>query len=351
MARLLVTGGAGFIGANFVRRRAAAGADETIVVLDALTYAGNAANLADLPDVGFVQGDIRDVERVRGLLRERRLDTIVHFAAETHVDRSIGGPAAFIDTNVVGTHALLAAAKAEWLDAGGGRPHRFHHISTDEVFGSLGERDAAFTEASPYAPNSPYAASKAGSDHLVRAYHRTYGLATTTSHCSNNYGPYQHREKLIPLCLIHCLTGRPLPIYGDGRHVRDWLHVADHCRAIDLVLEHGRAGETYAIGGGEERDNLDLVTTLCGIVDRCFADDPELKRRFPAAPPATGQPCASLIAFVPDRPGHDRRYAINDAKVRAELGYRPQHSLADGLAATVRWYLDNAAWWRAGERV
>jgi dTDP-glucose 4,6-dehydratase len=339
MARLLVTGGAGFIGTNFVHYWSREHPDDEIVVLDALTYAGNRENLAGARHL-FVHGDIRDTELVQRLLSEHALDTIVHFAAESHVDRSISGPDAFVDTNVGGTHSLLKAARAEWLDRGGGRPHRFHHISTDEVYGSLGPEDPGFTESTPYAPNSPYAASKAASDHLVRAYNRTFGLETTLTSCSNNYGPFQYPEKLIPLFLKNCLTGVALPIYGDGRQVRDWLHVEDHCRGIELALLRGRPGEAYNIGGGEELPNLALIDTLCATVDRAFAQDASLARRFPAAPAARGEPSASLKSFVTDRLGHDRRYAIDHGKARAELGYEAQRSFADGLEATVRWYLE-----------
>jgi dTDP-glucose 4,6-dehydratase len=271
MANLLITGGAGFIGTNFVHYWSRHHADDLLVVLDALTYAGNRANIDGLP-LTFVEGDIRDTDLVRRLLSEHAIDTIVHFAAESHVDRSIEGPDAFIDTNINGTHSLLKAARSEWLDAGTGRPHRFHHISTDEVYGSLGPDDPAFSETTPYAPNSPYAASKAASDHLVRAYNRTYGLQTSITSCSNNYGPYQYPEKLIPLFLNNCLTGQKLPIYGDGMNVRDWLHVEDHCRGIELVLQRGRPGEAYNIGGGEELPNLILIDTLCSTVDRLFAE-------------------------------------------------------------------------------
>jgi dTDP-glucose 4,6-dehydratase len=255
-----------------------------------------------------------------------------------------------VQTNVVGTHALLGAAKAEWLDAGSGRPHRFHHISTDEVYGSLEAQDPPFTESSPYAPNSPYAASKAAGDHFVRAYHHTFGLQATTTHCSNNYGPFQHPEKLIPLCLINALMGRPLPIYGDGLNVRDWLHVDDHVRGVERALAAGRPGEAYNVGGGEERTNLSLIGALCGLVDRLFGADAELSRRFPDAPAATGRATEELIALVADRPGHDRRYAVDDAKARAQLGYRPLRRLEEGLEETVRWYLDNDRWWRSGRQ-
>jgi len=263
MADLLVTGGAGFIGANFVRYWRTRHPDARIVVLDALTYAGNRANLDGIAEVTLVVGDIRDTPLVERLLQAEQLDTLVHFAAESHVDRSIDGPDAFVDTNVQGTHSLLKAARAVWLDRGSGRPHRFHHISTDEVYGSLGPDDPPFSESTPYAPNSPYAASKAGSDHLVRAYHHTFGLQTTVTNCSNNYGPYQFPEKLIPLFVINCLTGRPLPIYGDGLNVRDWLHVEDHCRGIELALARGRPGESYNIGGGEAVPNLRVIDAMC----------------------------------------------------------------------------------------
>ena len=345
MAELLVTGGAGFIGANFVRwwreRRPA----DAIVVLDVLTYAGNRTSLDGAPDVDFVHGDIRDTPLVHSLLAERKLDTIVHFAAESHVDRSIEGPDAFIETNLVGTHSLLKAAKAVWLDRGTGRPHRFHQISTDEVYGSLGTDDRAFAETSPYAPSSPYSASKAGSDHLVRAYHHTYGLETTTTNCSNNYGPRQFPEKLIPLSLINGLLGRPLPIYGDGLQVRDWLHVEDHVRGIGLALERGRAGQTYNVGGGAEMANLAVVDAICAAVDAAFAAG--LADRFPEAPAARGRPTSTLKTHVADRPGHDRRYAIDWTKIGSELGYSPARTFEAGIRETVAWYLANEVWWRA----
>ena len=346
MANLLVTGGAGFIGANFVHYWRAAHPDDAIVVLDALTYAGNRASLDGAENVELVVGDIGDTALVEKLLAEREIDTIVHFAAESHVDRSIAGPDAFISTNVVGTHSLLRAARKQWLDSGSGRPHRFHHISTDEVFGSLGADDPAFSETTAYAPNSPYSASKAASDHLVRAYHHTYGLETTTSNCSNNYRPYQFPEKLIPLFLLNCLHGRPLPIYGDGMNVRDWLHVADHCLGIEAVLASGRVGETYNIGGGAELPNMAVIDRVCAIVDRAFAEDPALAARFPDAPAARGEPTASLKTFVTDRAGHDRRYAIDERKARAELGYAPQRTFEEGLEQTLGWYLANEDWWR-----
>jgi dTDP-glucose 4,6-dehydratase len=344
VSHLLVTGGAGFIGANFVHYWETQHPDDTITVLDALTYAGNRANLAGAR-AAFVEGDIRDTALVEGLLGDRNIDTIVHFAAESHVDRSINGPAAFIDTNVIGTLSLLTAARSVWL-AREAKPHRFHHVSTDEVYGSLGPDDPAFSETTSYAPNSPYSASKAASDHLVRAWHHTYGLAVTTSNCSNNYGPFQFPEKLIPLFLINALHGRPLPIYGDGMQIRDWLHVEDHCRGIEAVLLEGRVGETYCIGGGAELPNITVIDTLCSAVDAAFATDRTLATRFPEAAAAHGRPTASLKVNVTDRPGHDRRYAINEARARNELGYAPARDFSTGFAATLAWYLDNECWWR-----
>lgn len=346
MASLLVTGGAGFIGANFVRYWRQHHPDDGVVILDALTYAGNRENLDGMDGIDFVHGDIRDEERVGDVLRDRKIDTLVNFAAESHVDRSIDGPDAFLDTNVIGTHSLLKAARTAWLDTGSGRPHRFHHISTDEVYGTLGPGDPPFTETTPFAPNSPYAASKAASDHLVRAYHHTYGLQVTTSNCSNNYGPYQFPEKLIPLFLLNALTGRELPIYGDGQQVRDWLYVEDHCRGIELVIDKGRVGETYNIGGGAELPNLSVIDILCASVDAAFTAAPELARRFPDAPAARGQPTASLKSFVRDRPGHDRRYAIDETKIREELGYLPSGSFETYFQMTLNWYLEHEDWWR-----
>ncbi len=347
MAKLLITGGAGFIGANFARFWRRTRPNDTLVVLDALTYAGNRASLEGIDGLDFVQGDIRDYDLVHRLLTERDLDTLVHFAAESHVDRSIHGPDAFIDTNVIGTHTLLKAAKAAWLETGSGRPHRFHHVSTDEVFGSLGPRDPAFSEITPYAPNSPYSASKAGSDHLVRAYQHTYRLQTSTSNCSNNYGPYQFPEKLIPLFILNALEGKALPIYGDGMNVRDWLHVEDHCHGIGLVLDKGRSGETYCIGGGAEMTNLTMIDAICTGIDEAFAANPELAKRFPKAPAAKGEATRSLKTFVTDRPGHDQRYAIDPSKAQKELGYAPQHDVNGGLAQTIDWYLAHEPWWRA----
>ncbi|HVC02290.1 MAG TPA: dTDP-glucose 4,6-dehydratase [Steroidobacteraceae bacterium] len=349
--KLLVTGGAGFIGANFVRHwlRSVPG-DGRLVAYDALTYAGNRDNLAGLesdPRFRFVQGDICDEAAVGGALEEYAIDTIVHFAAESHVDRSILGPDDFIRTNVVGTHVLLKAAKARWLAGVHPAPHRFHHVSTDEVYGSLGPDDPPFHEGTPYAPNSPYSASKAGSDHLVRAYHETYGLATTISNCSNNYGPYQFPEKLIPLVLINILAGKPLPVYGDGLQIRDWLHVADHCAAIARVLAKGRAGEVYNIGGNAETTNLSIVHTLCALVDARFAADPALRAAYPDSPAAKGARSLDLVTHVRDRLGHDRRYAIDFRKAARELGYAPSRTIERGLSETIDWYLGQPAWWQA----
>jgi dTDP-glucose 4,6-dehydratase len=320
---LLVTGGAGFIGSNFVLSTIAE-TGESLVNLDKLTYAGSLRNLEALRGDSrhvFIQGDICNQPLVRDLLRKYKPRAIVHFAAESHVDRSIAGPAPFIQTNVVGTFSLLEEARAH------SRELVFLHVSTDEVYGSLGPSDAPFTEVTPYAPNSPYSASKAAADHLVRAYHHTYGVATLTTNCSNNYGPYQFPEKLIPLMIGNALAGKPLPVYGDGLNVRDWLYVADHCAAIRRVLEKGRPGEVYNIGGGAEKTNIDLVRTICSLLDE-------------ASPRSSGR-YADLISFVKDRPGHDRRYAIDSSKIARELGWRPQESFDSGLRKTVQWYLEN----------
>jgi dTDP-glucose 4,6-dehydratase len=346
---LLITGGAGFIGTNFVRHWLGRPATGRVVVFDALTYAGNIENLAGLeanPRFTFVRGDICDEAAVRGLLEHYAIDTLVHFAAESHVDRSILGPDEFIRTNVVGTHALLKAAKSAWIDRKSVPAHRFHHVSTDEVYGSLSPTDAPFHEATPYAPNSPYSASKAGSDHLVRAYHETYGLHTTITNCSNNYGPYQFPEKLIPLIIINILSGQPLPVYGDGLQVRDWLHVADHCAAIELAITRGKAGEVYNVGGNSETTNIEIVRMLCALVDEYFGNDRELRAAFPESPPAKGGRASDLITHVRDRPGHDRRYAIDYRKARRALGYAPARDLASGLRATLEWYLANTRWWQ-----
>ena len=333
---VLVTGGAGFIGSNFVLEWLGQ-SQEPLVNLDKLTYAGNLANMAgvrgDTRHI-FVHGDIGNAALVRSLLESHRPRAIVNFAAESHVDRSILGPAEFIRTNVVGTFTLIEAARSYWgaLPEAEKDGFRFLHVSTDEVYGSLGPKDPAFTEITPYAPNSPYAASKAGSDHLVRAYHHTYGLPTLTTNCSNNYGPYQFPEKLIPLVILNALAGKSLPVYGDGSNVRDWLYVLDHCSAVRTVLERGRPGEVYNVGGASEKQNIEVVREICAALD-------ELRPR----PQATGS-YAKLIRFVTDRPGHDRRYAIDAAKFRGELGWKPQESFASGLRRTVQWYLEHGEW-------
>ncbi len=350
MANLLVTGAAGFIGANFVYYWLDTYPGDRVIGLDALTYAGNHESIRaaeNNPAFRFVHGDIRDQALIEKLLREEKIDTIVHFAAESHVDRSISGPDAFIDTNIGGTHSMLKAARAVWLDGSEGRlPHRFHHVSTDEVYGTLGPNDPPFTESTPYAPNSPYSASKAASDHLVRAYHHTYGLEVTTSNCSNNYGPYQFPEKLIPLVLINILHGKALPIYGDGKQIRDWLYVDDHARGIDLIIKKGRLGETYNIGGHNEWTNIDIVNLICKLMDERFAADPQMKEKYPDAPAARGEKANSLITYVKDRPGHDQRYAIDAAKTTAELAYKPVESFETGIDKTISWYLDNEGWWQ-----
>jgi dTDP-glucose 4,6-dehydratase len=347
--RLLVTGGAGFIGSNFVHHWIYNHPDDRVVVLDLLTYAGNRANLNLIQghaSFRFVRGDIGDTALVERLLTEESLDTIVHFAAESHVDRSIVGPDAFIETNVSGTHSLLKAAKKIWVEQRRVPEHHFHHVSTDEVYGSLGADDPAFTEGTQYAPNSPYAASKAASDHLVRAYHHTYGLKVTTSNCSNNYGPYHFPEKLIPLVIVNILNGQPLPVYGDGRNIRDWLHVSDHCRGIEAVLRGGRSGEVYNIGGRSERRNVDLVHSLCTVADDLFAKDAELRTRFDSSPCAAAASAKDLIRFVADRPGHDRRYAIDCTKIERELGFECAVTVEQGLRRTFEWFVKNEAWWR-----
>ena len=334
MKNVLVTGGAGFIGSNFVRYLLEADPQVQIINLDALTYAGSLENLKDLPNADhhtFVQGDICNRDFVRDLLRQYQIDTIIHFAAETHVDRSILGPEPFIQTNVIGTFTLLEAARQYWqvenvlpLDQ-----VRFHHVSTDEVYGTLAPDDPAFSETTPYAPNSPYAASKASSDHLVRSYNHTYQLPVTISNCSNNYGPRQFPEKLIPLVILNALTGKHLPVYGDGQQIRDWLFVTDHCEAIHKIVVDGKPGETYNIGGNNQPANLTIIETICDLLD-------ELQ---PLA-----EPHRSLIKFVTDRPGHDRRYAMNISKIERDLGWKPRHSLTDGLLATVQWILANPEW-------
>ncbi len=340
----VVTGGAGFIGANFVRRTLAH-SPRSVVILDKLTYAGNLASLGDLPQGGrltFIQADIADRAAVREVLAAHRPTAVVNFAAETHVDRSIDGPDAFVHTNLVGTFQLLEAARRYWsaLPDRQKREFRFLHVSTDEVYGTLGP-EGLFSEETPYAPNSPYSATKAGADHLVRAYLHTYGLPTLITNCSNNYGPYQFPEKLIPLMILNALDARPLPIYGDGLNVRDWLFVEDHCEAITQVLERGGVGEKYNIGGENERTNLEIVDTICQLLDRMTP--------LPLRAPLSGRGLSSYAALkihVPDRPGHDRRYAIDASRVRRDIGWRPAHDLASGLECTVGWYLANLDWCR-----
>jgi dTDP-glucose 4,6-dehydratase len=331
---ILVTGGAGFIGSNYVIDCAAA-LDEELVVLDALTYAGNLENLASLERAGrvvFVHGDICDRALVDRLLATHKPRAIVHLAAESHVDRSIHGPAVFVRTNVEGTFVLLEGARTFWraLEPAAKEAFRFHHVSTDEVYGSLAPRDPAFTETSPYRPNSPYSSSKAASDHLVRAWHHTYGLPVLITNCSNNYGPFQFPEKLIPLMIVNALAGKRLPVYGDGLQVRDWLYVGDHCRALRVVLERGRPGETYNIGGENEHTNIDIVRTICALLDE-LRPDPQGSH-------------ARLIEHVTDRPGHDRRYAIDARKIERDIGWRPSETFASGIRKTIAWYLEHGDW-------
>jgi dTDP-glucose 4,6-dehydratase len=331
----LITGGAGFIGSNLVHRLARRHPQVRLVTLDALTYAGNLANLAELennPHHVFVRGDIADRELVGRLFDEYRFEGVFHLAAESHVDRSIIDPSAFVRTNVEGTFVLLEAARRYWLE--GTRRGRFLHVSTDEVFGSLAPDDPPFCETTPYAPSSPYSASKAGSDHLVRAYHHTYGLDTVITNCSNNYGPWQFPEKLIPVMITRAAAGESLPVYGDGMNVRDWLFVEDHCAAIELAFQKGRAGETYCVGGNAEMTNIALVQNICDLVDEALGRQPQGPRR-------------RLITFVKDRPGHDRRYAIDASKITRELGWRPTHTLQDALGETIRWYLAHGEWLEA----
>ena len=354
MNRLLVTGGAGFIGANFVLYWMNKYPEDIVIVLDSLTYAGNIANLKSVlnnDNFVFVHDSICNLNTVEKLLKEYQIDTLVHFAAESHVDRSISAPDAFIETNIIGTHTLLKAAKKIWIDEPQNnneqvRTHRFHHVSTDEVYGSLSLTASGFTEDTAYAPNSPYSASKAASDHLVRAYHHTYGLNVTTSNCSNNYGPYHFPEKLIPLIITNILQNKCLPIYGDGKQIRDWLYVEDHVYGIELVLKKGRAGENYNIGGNNERTNISIVETVCDLMQCLFEGNKQLANQFPSAKAAIEGNIRSLITYVNDRPGHDRRYAIDPSKCSIELGYQPEESFESGIRKTIQWYLKNEKWWK-----
>jgi dTDP-glucose 4,6-dehydratase len=340
--RALVTGGAGFIGSNFVRQWLASDPEVRIINLDLLTYAGSMRNLDGLPDADrhdFVRGDICDRELVLSLLREHDIDTIVHLAAESHVDNSIAGPAAFVQTNVVGTFTLLDAARRFWLEEKrwDAARCRFHHVSTDEVFGSLTDHADPFCESSQYVPNSPYSATKAGSDHLARAYHHTYKLPVTISNCSNNYGPYQHDEKFIPTVIRSCMGLKPIPLYGDGKNVRDWLHVEDHCAGLLAALDRGRPGETYNIGGANEWQNIEILKLICKNFDELFPQRAPHER---------------LLTFVPDRPGHDWRYAIDSTKIQSELGWSPKHSFQEGIRGTIEWYVKmRPEWMAAGSAV
>jgi dTDP-glucose 4,6-dehydratase len=349
MQNVLITGGAGFIGQNLVHAWRAARPADRLVVVDAMTYAANIRSLEPLIEgrsIQFVKGDICDAALMRCLFDEHQFTRVAHLAAESHVDRSITDPECFLQTNVLGTFTLLKAALDAWRAAATMERARFLHVSTDEVYGSLGPTDPAFSEQSSYRPNSPYAASKASSDHLVRAFVTTYGMPALITNCSNNYGSYQHPEKLIPLMIIHALEGKPLPVYGDGSNIRDWLHVSDHCDALIEVIERGRVGETYNVGGGNERNNRDVVGLICDTIDRAFAADPALASRFPACPPASGGSARALITFVTDRPGHDHRYAINATKLATELGCRCSVDFESGLERTVHWYLGREEWWR-----
>jgi len=354
MAKLLITGGAGFIGGNFVHYWLREHPRDALVILDALTYAGNLETLAGFEGdsrMHFVRGDVADADVVARTLSDDGVDTIVHFAAESHVDRSIVEPGAFVRTNVVGTQVLLDAARAAWrTDTRWRDGVRFHHVSTDEVYGSLSPTDPPFSERTPYSPNSPYAASKAASDHLVRAYHHTYGLPTTISNCSNNYGPYQFPEKLIPLMIVNALGGKPLPVYGDGRQVRDWLFVEDHCIAIEKILGADMVGRTFNVGGRAEHENIYIVEQLCALVDDAFTKDASLHARFPDCPASRGGSCRELVTHVRDRPGHDRRYAIDPTEIATRLGFEPRETLRTGLARTVDWYLERESWWRGATR-
>ncbi|WP_285164732.1 dTDP-glucose 4,6-dehydratase [Shewanella goraebulensis] len=352
---ILVTGGAGFIGASFTHYWLNKFKNDRIIVLDLLTYAGNMSNLSQCYENNrfeFIWGDIGNSDLVESILVKHSIDTIVHFAAESHVDRSILSPDAFIQTNINGTFSLLNAAKKVWIDTPkeNNQPvikHRFHHVSTDEVYGSLLPNEAAFTELTPYSPNSPYSASKAASDHLVRSYLHTYGLQVTTSNCSNNYGSFHFPEKLIPLVITNVLQNKSIPIYGDGKQIRDWLYVDDHALGIELVLNKGKVGETYNIGGNNEWTNIDIVKLICSQIDLKFAENSYLREKYPQAFAALSGDSASLVRFVTDRPGHDKRYAIDASKSESELNYRPTKTFEEGIVMTLDWYLTNDDWWQS----
>ena len=347
MKTYFITGGCGFIGSNFIHHLVENRLAGQIINLDKLTYAGNSDNLSRIENNGsyhFIKGDISNQKVVRSILEKYKPNVIVNFAAESHVDRSIAGPDDFVNSNILGTYILLKVAKINWLDNSVCN-HLFHHISTDEVYGSLQPEDAAFTESHQYAPNSPYSATKAASDHLVRSYNRTYGLKVTTSNCSNNYGAFQFPEKLIPLCLINILQGKPLPIFGDGSQIRDWLHVTDHCRGIELIIAKGTIGQTYNIGGDNEWKNIDVVTLICNTMNDLFKASRNLKTSFPQSPCARDEDAKSLITYVEDRLGHDIRYAIDATRIKSELNYSPAMTFEKGMKDTVEWYLKNKAWW------
>lgn len=350
MKKLLITGGAGFIGANFVNYWIKKYPEDRITVIDALTYAGNLSSLNNANkhrNFHFIEGNILNQKLIEGIIKDRDIDTLVHFAAESHVDRSISSPDTFINTNILGTYSLLNACKKCWIDENlCTSNHRFHHISTDEVYGSLSALSPAFNENTQYAPNSPYSASKASSDHLVRSYHHTYGLNVTTSNCSNNYGPFHFPEKLIPLAVTNILSNKPIPIYGDGMQIRDWLYVEDHALGIDLILKNGKVGESYNLGGSNEWTNIDIIKKICNIIENKFINYPALIKKFPKAIQASTQNTELLIKYISDRPGHDKRYAIDATKSLNELGFIPKESFETGIAKTIDWYLLNEEWWK-----
>lgn len=348
MKNILITGGAGFIGSNFVHYWVKKYPEDQVVVLDKLTYAGCLPNIQTLIDnnkIEFIKGDIRNQELIELLFKKFQIDIVAHFAAESHVDRSIEGPEEFVKTNVLGTLNLLLSAKKIWLDGQIENGCRFHHVSTDEVYGMLEEGDPAFSETTPYMPSSPYSASKAASDHLVRSFGHTYNLPFTMSNCSNNYGPFHFPEKLIPLSLANLLLGKKIGVYGDGRNIRDWLYVEDHCRGIDLIIQKGKNGQTYNIGGNNELRNIEIIEKLCDQIDEIFSSNEELKKMYLKAPPSQNRKSRRQITFIKDRPGHDWRYAIDASKIEKELGYKPKENFESGLDKTINWYLENKDWW------